>query len=204
VQLLDLLQISDSSFPTGGYAHSVGLEGLYAMGDVELEPHLRFLLRNGLERVELPVVRLAAGGSDAVELDQLMDVLLPARELREASRSMGRSLFRAVNAFAPLGARAEHHAVVYGLIVREWRLDLDEALRAYAFSALRQQLAAAQRMGRIGQTAVQRLLHALKADVERAAVASHDLELEDIGGFAPLLDFAAMAHAHQPARLFLS
>jgi urease accessory protein len=199
--MLDLLQLADSGFPTGAYAHSLGLEGLYAMGDVDLVGHCRFVLANGLARLELPIVRLAY--SEEVELDELMDALLPVRELREASRSMVRS-FRRVAVGLGIGVAGEHHAVVYGAVVREWGIPLEDGLRAYSFGALRQQLQAAQRLGRIGQSAVQANLNTLKPDMEAAVAASMRVDREDIGGFAPLVDVAAMRHTHAGARLFLS
>jgi urease accessory protein len=208
--LLDILQISDSSFPSGGYAHSCGLEGLYARGEVDLEGHLRFVLGNGLARLELPIVREAfdAMGTEALlELDLLMDVLLPVREFRLASRSVGRSFLRAathVREGALQDVGVEHHAVVFGAVLRDWQIDLDAGLAVYAWQALRQQLSAAQRLGKIGQSGVQDLLHRLKPAVSAAAETSRSIPREALGVFSPWLDLAGMAHEHQFARLFLS
>ena len=202
--MLDLLQVVDSSFPSGSYAHSLGLEGLYALGDVELGAHVRFVLANALGRVELPVVRLAHAGEDMRRLDGLMDLLLPVKELREASRSIGRSVRRALAAIDGGDIAAEHHAVVYGAMLRRYDIELRLGLEAYAFSAVRQQLSAAQRLGKIGQTAVQTLLHDSKSSVEAAVSSSMQMPEDELGGFAPVGDLAGMAHAHQAARMFVS
>jgi urease accessory protein len=208
--LLDLLQLADSSFPSGSYAHSLGLEALYVQGDVELEGYLRFVLCNGLARVELPVVREAFGARGSAEfeaLDELMDVLLPVRELRQASRSIGRGFLRAASRVCPVGvadAHFEHHAVVFGAVLRAWNLDLNDGLAVYAWQAVRQQLSAAQRLGKIGQSTMQDLLHGLKPAVLEAVEASQSVPREEIGGFSPWLDLAGMAHEHHFSRLVLS
>jgi urease accessory protein len=203
--VLDLIQIADSAFPSGAYAQSFGLEGLYELGDVDLEAQMRFLLANGLARVELPVVRLAFSGLEEPQaLDELMDVLLPVAEFRVGSRSIGKSFLRAVKGLQACDLEAEHHPVVFGAVLRHWHLDLDDGLHVYAFQVLRQQLSVAQRLGKIGQSAMQAMLHRLKPAVHASVQGSSSIEKDEIGGFAPWLDIAGMTHAHQFARLFLS
>jgi urease accessory protein len=208
--LLDLLQIADSSFPSGSYAHSMGLEALYARGEVALEVHLRFGLSNGLARVELPMIREAFGVEQAdelVTLDELMDVLLPVSEFRLASRSIGRSFLRAateVRYVAAADVGIAHHAVVFGAVLHDWQLDLQDGQAVYAWQSMRQQLSAAQRLGKIGQTAMQDLLDRLKPAVCAALETSQSISREDAGGFSPWLDLAGMAHEQQFARMFRS
>jgi urease accessory protein len=133
-----------------------------------------------------------------------MDALLPVSALRAASRSIGRSFLRAATRLRVCDVAAEHHAVVFGAVLRAWALPLDDGLEMYAFQAVRQQLSAAQRLGKIGQSALQAQLHRLKPEIASAVAESRSVDREMIGSFSPLVDLAAMTHARQHARLFLS
>ena len=98
--LLTLLHFTDTAFPTGGYAHSFGLERYCQagiVGDAE-----------GVERFLLAQLEGSAGPTDATAavaalratsagdlgacrtLDETLEAMKPVRELRLASRQMGR------------------------------------------------------------------------------------------------------------------
>ena len=212
--LLDIAQLTDSAFPTGSYAHSLGLEWLCRQPSFNLEGIVRVRLCEQLACVELPIARGAHAASTATQLlalDRLMDVLTPVAELRAASRSMGRSFRRAAAKLRPGGItekaeehRVEHHPVVYGAVLRDWDLPLDAGLALYALHAVRQQLSAAQRLGLIGQTTLQELLHQLKGCALEAVAISKTVSTEGAGAFGPWFDIASAAHANLSSRLFLS
>src|SRR5437899_2607561 len=73
--LPQLLQTSDSIFPSGSFAHSFGLEGCVQLGQVNDQATLKGFLRDqvvpALRNFELPFVRLAyraAQDSDVARL----------------------------------------------------------------------------------------------------------------------------------------
>src|SRR5260370_10928508 len=133
-----------------------------------------------------------------------MSPLLPVARRRARSSSLGRSFRRAAAGIGPLDTPAELHAVGFGATVHAWGLELDDGLDVYAFQAVRQQLSAAQRLGKIGQSTLHDLLDRLKPAVSAAVAESWTIAREQIGGFTPWLDLAGMAHAHQDGRLFQS
>src|SRR5258708_25385287 len=92
---LDFLHVIDSSFPTGAYVHSFGLESFQArMTARGLEAALVLRLDETLARLELVFV-LHAYTRDLVELDERLHAVLLVREPREASALIGRNLLRA-------------------------------------------------------------------------------------------------------------
>src|SRR5207253_3701413 len=82
--LLDLLQITDRSFPTGGFVHSQGLEWLVKEERLSLEEILALRLREQLGRFEL-VFLAHAYTAPAPDLDERFHSMVLPRESREAS-----------------------------------------------------------------------------------------------------------------------
>jgi len=223
-----LLQFADGLFPAGGYAHSFGLETCVQSGRVSSADDVAMFLRAHLEGsaaptdavVALCAARAAAGNpSDVgaiVRLDQMLDALKPAAELREASRQMGRQTLRVlkelsrdelVGRFAVAleeGATRGHHAVVFGLAGAALQWAPEEMAAAFLYSTSALIAGAALRLMPLGQLAGQRILWSVGPLI---ATLSHEVQTrseEDIWSFAPEIEIAAMRHESLEARLFRS
>jgi len=222
--LARLLQVNDSAFPTGGYAHSYGFEQIVRLGlvhDAEsMSAHLEHHLWPMLIHFELPVVRFAreaALGDDLpalIGLDAIVDATKTPRELREASRATGR---RRLHAFMETGASAPltkfaraieeglcqgHHAVGYGLGLAA--TPQRALLASWACQSLSAVCLSAPKLLRIGQDAAQRVLTRSLSDLEAHLDTALAVSLDELGGFDPLVDIASMQHEIAYERLFIS
>lgn len=222
--LARLLQVNDSAFPTGGYAHSYGFEQIVRFGlvhDAEsmthyLEQHLWPMLIH----FELPVVRFAQEAAlnedegDLIALDACLDATKTAQELREASRSTGRQRLHAFceNKASPVltrfaqaveeGRARAHHAVVYGIGLAA--LPPQALLTSWAFQSLSAVCLSAPKLLRIGQNASQRVLTASLACMDARVARSLAIPREELGWFDPLVEIASMQHEIAYERLFIS
>jgi urease accessory protein len=222
--LARLLQVSDSAFPTGGYAHSYGFEQAVRLGlvrdEVSLSPYLERHLWPMLIHFELPVIRFAQQATldedlpALIELDSCVDATKTARELREASRATGRrrlealfasdssALLRDYEGAVNDGRAQGHHAVVYGTGLAH--LPQAALLTSWAFQSLSAVCLAAPKILRIGQNAAQRVLTAALAGMEANVAHSLRVGREELGWFDPLVEIASMQHETAYERLFIS
>ena len=222
--LARLLQVNDSAFPTGSYAHSYGFEQVVRFGLVHdagtMAHYLEHHLWPMLIHFELPIVRFAreaalnGNESDLIALDACVDASKTARELREASRATGRQRLHAlcdtggtpvVHAYAQRvkeGHAQGHHSVVYGIGLAN--LPLQALLTSWAFQSLSAVCLSAPKLLRIGQNAAQRVLTASLSKMEENVAQSITINREDLGWFDPLVEIASMQHEIAYERLFIS
>lgn len=213
-------QLIDSAFPSGGFAHSAGLEAAVQHGHVVNGADVRAFATQSLAqcgRTALPIVTAAHRRADDIaELDELCDVFLSNPVANRASRAQGRALLTSVTrafphaAVAPIEASMRHHgmaghaAPLFGGLFSLLDVDLLDTQRAFLFIASRGVSSAAVRLGIIGAYDAQ----AIQADVSHRidAVIRHcdALTPHDIAQTAPLIDLFQSTHDRLYSRLFQS
>jgi urease accessory protein len=223
---LRLLQFSDGLFPAGGYAHSFGLETCVQSGQIKSVEDVASFLRAYLEASAAPTdavaalrARKAARANDlpfCLRLDEMLDALKPAAELREASRQMGRQTLRVLkelsaDAFvASFAAKVEseatpcHHPVVFGIVAAVSGWPPHETASAFLYSTSAMIVGASLRLLPLGQLAGQRILWGAGALTASLSESVQSKTEEDVWSFTPELEIAAMRHESLDARLFRS
>ncbi|MBX3208781.1 MAG: urease accessory protein UreF [Labilithrix sp.] len=210
-----VLQLADGTFPSGGFAHSAGLEAATVLGAFDgagIEAFLDASLRQ-IGRASLPFVRAAADEpARLAALDDAYDATLPMVAPNRASRAQGRALASAAaRVWDRVGGVAEHarlgpahHAPVFGAVFGALGVSQDDALAAYLHGAARGILSAGVRLGLIGPLEAQRL-HAARAPLFGELVeAAHGLRPEDAAQTAPLIEIFAALHERLDGRMFQS
>jgi urease accessory protein len=215
-----ILQLADSSFPTGGFAHSAGLEaavhGGHARSPDDLDAFARALLWN-VGHGALPFARAAhEAPEDLATIDARADAFLSSQVANRASRTQGRAFVATCakvfdsRAIASMDddARARtihaHHAPLFGAVLRSLDVERVEALGLYLHVALRGVASAAIRLGLVGPHEAQRLLLRHGPTVDAVLAACRDRALADAALVAPLVDIIGATHDRLYSRLFQS
>ncbi len=228
--LLRTLQLADSFFPTGAYAHSQGLEGMVALGWIGNALEVREYLSNLLTGAVLPSDGVAllhshrsvADGdvSTVIEIDQLLHAMKLPKGMRVASTHSGRRLLdesRALLAAGAVPAAFEGYraavvkgdapgsgAVAFGVCTWAQGIWEEAALLSYCHSFAVGVLGAAQRLLPITHGEAQEALRSLHSLVVEMAADIRTSHWRDMTSFSPWADIASMRHETAEVRMFAS
>jgi len=210
-----LWQLVDSAFPTGGFAHSAGLEAAWQHGEVKGRAELLAFLETSMHQVAraaLPFVMVAhAEPSRLKELDKLCDAFLSNHIANRASRLQGRAFHSAVQRIYSLPTTDNrtqpsfhHHAPVFGFCLQALAVARETTLRLFVFNHLRSVLAAAVRLNIIGPMEAQKLQCLLARLAEEVVQSGREFTLSDLAQTAPLMDLWQGTQDRLYSRLFQS
>jgi len=220
--LMQLMWLASPALPVGGFSYSECLEAAVdsarAATESEASVWLVDQLHLSLARSDLPAVAQAIAAwraNDDARIAALNAWVLQTREsseLRAQTEQMGRSLLdwlrnhtTATPAQIDLLARQQPtYPIAYALAAISTGAPLRECLLAYAFGWAENMVQAAIKSVPLGQSAGQRILSALTAQIPSAV--DHALALDDDGRqtFSPMLAILSSQHEVQYSRLFRS
>lgn len=229
-RLLAALQLADSFFPSGMYAHSQGLESMvsrrWVTGPDDVEEYLRDLLVGSIlpsDGVALVNAEAAASNRDLATLtaiDRHLNAMKLPGELRQASRHAGRRILD--ESASLLGEQAgssicaEYRqlvaaqqtagtgAVALGAVAHAAGIDAETALLMFCHSFAVGVLGAAQRLMPLTHSQAQQILKSLHEPMAGMAAEIATCHWRDMTSFSPLADIAAMLHETNEMRMFAS
>jgi urease accessory protein len=210
MSLVRLLQLASPTLPVGAYSYSQGLEAALDAGHVKDAETAREWIGDVLElsvaRMEAQVLRAMIGETSASRRQELNDFFVASREtaeLRAETLQMGQALSRLLRELGiPVPIEAPAYPAAYALVVRHWRIEPKEAVVAYLWSWLENQVMAAVKAVPLGQTAGQKMLLSLGERLD--ALAELHLPREHWSNVAPGLAYLSSKHETQYSRLFRS
>jgi urease accessory protein len=204
---LHLVQWLSPAFPIGAFAYSQGLEWAIAEGGLTsagaLHAWVRAVLHHGSGRTDGILLARARAGDDPQMLTDLALAFAPSSERETEMLEQGAAFARAHLAMTGTALpEGLPYAVAVGLATRPLRVATAEVLTLWLHGLAAQLVSAAVRFVPLGQGAGQRLLHDLAPGLTALATDLAESPLDEISGFTPGADLAAMRHETMDIRIF--
>ncbi|HXW73271.1 MAG TPA: urease accessory UreF family protein [Steroidobacteraceae bacterium] len=210
------------AFPVGSFAYSQGLECAFVAGELPdgeaLRDWLGTLLEHGPIRNDAILLGIAwqaaRHGNPSLlrETNDLALALATGQERRLETSAQGRAFARTLASswpsasfdahMAALGSRPPAYPVAVAAAAAAHALPLAPTLDAFVFATLANAVAAATRLGTIGQTDAQKMLAELASRVPPLAQAAAHASLDDLGSATVRAEIYTYLHETQYSRLF--
>jgi urease accessory protein len=196
-----LLQLASPTLPVGAFSYSGGLEAAVEAGIVHdaasAQRWIGDVLEHSMLRMEAPLLARMIAQPEP----RWNEMLLAAREtaeLRAETVQMGYSLNRLLPELGvePCLFEEPSYAAVYAHAARAWGIPAQEALVAYLWAWLENQVMAALKAVPLGQTDGQRILLDLSKNM--------NIKDSELRNFTPGLAILSSRHETQYSRLFRS
>jgi urease accessory protein len=217
---LALLQLVDSAFPAGGFAHSGGLEAMAHAGLVRSAGELATFARSSAWQCALGALPFAiaahADPGTHAAIDRRMDETMWSHVARRASTVQGRALadaaarsfdlpeLHALKARIAEKTAAGHLAPVFGVVARALDARADDLSTVLVFTSVRGVVSAAVRLGLVGPYEAQRLLASMHSLVARAAAEGRERSIDAVAQPAVTIELLQATHDGLYSRLFQS
>ena len=204
-------QLADSAFPTGGFAHSAGLEAAWQHGEVRNSAQLTSFIEACLWQIgygSLPFLTAAHDDPSRLdELDHLCEAFLTNHVANRASRLQGRAFLASAKRIFDVACPDLHHAhfaPAYGAVTCGLGLSRGRAGEIFFYQYLRGLIAAAVRLGIVGPMEGQSLQRHAAAEAQAVFAQCENLAVDEIAQTSPLLEIWQGAQDRLYSRLFQS
>lgn len=212
-------QFGDSTFPSGAFTFSWGLEGLIDDGLVETKQDVIEIVEQQLfhrwrcaDRVLLTRAHTAIDEAELLQADALAEASASSAAMRAGTRRAGRRLltvcaqlgFPRTLAYRQRVLRSPelgHLPVVQGLVLKEAGLTLATAELVSGWSVVSGLTAAAVRLGVIGHIDAQAAVGRLRTVLKQILIEPADAAAMP-SSFTPLMDIALGKSADRHRRIF--
>ncbi len=220
--LMQLMWLASPALPIGGFSYSECLESAVDSGRVSNELQVRDWLKDqlhlSLARSDLAVVAQASTAwrsGDHARIAKLSGWVLQTREsseLRAQTEQMGRSLLEWLRNhttandadIALLATLQPTYPLAFALAASATGARARDCLTTYAFGWAENMTQAAIKSVPLGQSAGQRILSCLSAEIPVAVDYAMALTDEHRQAFSPMLAILSSQHESQYSRLFRS
>lgn len=227
ITYLDMMQLSDSFFPTGLFATSSGLESLFLekkITDVKgLTEFNKICLEQQIGPCDCIILSnvtdmcKSENHSEIKYADSLCGAMKSVKESREASFRSGIQLARCVKEFQKNndtlnwywgeiqdGNMTGTYPVSFAVCCSALDIEIEKSLLMFLYGFVASTAGAALRLGMIQHFESQKMIHELKPLMVKIAHNSIAKSLDDIWQFSPQIEINQMHHEEMDSRMFIT